>query len=164
MATLNFNAAEVEPTQSFDVIPAGVYTAMIVDSDTAQSRAGDNMLKLEFSIVDGEFTGRKLWMNLNLWHSKDTVREIAEKQLSAICRATIGAVVLHDSQQLHGKPLKIRVTIRKDPTGAYADQNDIKGFEALEGASPALAMAAAPKAAAPKAAAPKPAASAPWSK
>ena len=33
MAQLNFNAAEVQPLESFDAIPAGTYEAVISESE-----------------------------------------------------------------------------------------------------------------------------------
>ena len=40
MATINFNANEVEPSSSFDAIPAGKYQAVITDSEFRPNRAG----------------------------------------------------------------------------------------------------------------------------
>ena len=56
MATLNFNANEVEPSKAFDPIPAGKYIAVITDSEMKETRAGTGRyLQLEFEITDGEF-------------------------------------------------------------------------------------------------------------
>ena len=40
MATINFNASEVEPSVGFEAIPAGKYQAVIVDSDMKQNKSG----------------------------------------------------------------------------------------------------------------------------
>ena len=40
MAILNFNANEVEPSKTFDPIPAGKYIAVITDSEMKETRAG----------------------------------------------------------------------------------------------------------------------------
>ena len=40
MATINFNANEVEPSVGFEAIPAGNYQAVIVDSDMKPNNTG----------------------------------------------------------------------------------------------------------------------------
>ena len=41
MATLNFNANEVEPSTGFDPIPAGKYQAVITDSEMKPTKTGN---------------------------------------------------------------------------------------------------------------------------
>ena len=56
MATINFNANEVEPSVGFEAIPAGKYQAVIVDSDMKPNKAGTGeYLQLEFEVIEGEF-------------------------------------------------------------------------------------------------------------
>jgi hypothetical protein len=38
MASINFNAAEVEPSQEFQILPEGKYEAVIADSDVKETR------------------------------------------------------------------------------------------------------------------------------
>ena len=146
MATLNFNANEVEPSVGFEAIPAGKYQAVIVDSDMKSNKAGTGeYLQLEFEIIEGEFKNRKLWTRLNLSNpNADTVR-IARADLSAICHA-VNVIQPRDSIELHNLPLTITVKCRKTPDGDIA--NEIKGYAAKESASE---NAATPTAAAPSA-------------
>ena len=86
MATLNFNANEVEPSRELDPIPAGKYVAVIVDSEMKDTRAGTGRyLQLEFEITDGEYAGRKLWARLNIENQKAEAVRMARADLSAIC-------------------------------------------------------------------------------
>ena len=67
MATLNFNANEVEPSTGFDAIPAGKYQAVITDSEEKRNKAGTGTyLQLEFEVIEGDYKNRKLWTRLNL--------------------------------------------------------------------------------------------------
>ena len=127
---LSFNAAEVEPSSSFDPIPAGTYTAEITDSKEKDTKSGNgSYLELTFSIIEGEFMNRLIWVRLNLKNPNATAVEIAQKDLSAICRAT-GVMNLTDSSQLHGKPMKVKVSVRK--SAEYGDSNEIKSYESAD--------------------------------
>ena len=128
MATLNFNANEVEPSKEFDPIPAGKYIAVITDSEMKETRAGTGRyLQLEFEITDGEFAGRKLWARLNIENQNAEAVRMARADLSAICRA-VNVLTPSDSIDLHNLPLVIKVHCRKDKnTGEIT--NDIRGYE-----------------------------------
>jgi hypothetical protein len=136
MANLNgFNANEVEPSKAFEPIPAGKYLAVITGSEMKQTKKQDGeYLELTFEIIEGEFAKRKLWARLNLDNPSDKAREIAQRDLSAICRA-VGVLTPKDSQELHDLPLLITVKCRKQDDGEVS--NDIKGYEPKSGAKPA---------------------------
>lgn len=129
MATLgNFNAEEF--TDSFEPIPAGRYTAMIVKSDTVENKAKNgSYIKLEVDIVDGQYKGRKLFQNLNLNNPSEMAVKIAKTELANICRA-VGILHPKDSSELHNRPIQIKVTIRPE-TEAFPASNEIKGWYSL---------------------------------
>lgn len=135
-----FNAAEVEPAQSYDVLPAGTYIAIIEASEMKPTKSGGEQLVLTFQIVDGEHEGRKVWGRLNLKNANPKAEEIAMRELSAICRA-IGVLTPKDSSDLHDKPLQIKVKVRP-ADGQYAASNEVNGYEPLTGAAVAQAVAA----------------------
>lgn len=131
MAQLNFDSTAVEPTAGFDPIPAGQYSAQITNSEMKPTKNGQGKyLELTFTVMGGGYENRLLWLRLTLHHANQQTVEIAQGNLSAICRA-IGLAQIQDSQQLHGRPMEIRV-IQKDSPG-YGMQNDIKGFKAIQG-------------------------------
>lgn len=176
----SFNANDIEPAD-FSAIPAGDYTALISSSELRNTKSGDGQyLVLAFQIIDGQRKGRMLWHNLNLINSNTKAVEIAQKELSAICRAT-GAMQIDNSEALHDRPMRITVDYipaGNDKKGVYRDEsNRIKKWVSLTApATPAPPVAAAPRpASAPPtaaAAAPRPAAAppkapppvAPWKK
>lgn len=129
MVQLNFDANQVEPDAGMDVVPAGWYNVAVDETEMKPTKGGDGAyLKFRFTILDGQYHGRKLFINLNIRNPNPQTVEIAQRQLSAICHAT-GVLNLQDTQQLYGIPLKVKVSVRKDPTGQYEDQNDIKSFK-----------------------------------
>lgn len=142
MANLQgFNAAEVQPQESFEPIPVGEYNAMITDSEMKPTKNGmGEYLQLVFEVVEGDYAGRKIWARLNLVNQNQTAVDIAQRELSAICRA-VGVMQPQDSTDLHEKPLTIGVKIRQSP--GYDPSNEISAYKPFQDG------ASAPKAAAP---------------
>ena len=137
MADLNgFDANAVEPNSGFDPIPAGKYMAVITESEMTPNKAGTGQfLKLTFQISEGEYQNRVLWARLNLYNPNATAVQIAQADLSAICRA-VGVMSPNDSVELHNLPLVIHVRCKKrTDTGELV--NEIKGFSKKETPPPA---------------------------
>jgi len=136
MATISFNAAEVQPS-SFDALPAGTYEAVIANSEAKPMKSGNGMgFNFEFEIISGDCKGRKVfsWITFEHRTSPDAQR-IGREQLSAICRA-VGVQQLNDTAQLHNLPMTITVAIDKnDPT-----RNVIKSYKPKKSAAAAPAQ------------------------
>jgi len=162
MANLSFNAATVEPSSFFEVLPKGKYLAMIVASELkpTKNRNGE-YLQLTIEIIDGPVgKGRKLFDRLNIRNANKQAEDIAQRALSAICHA-VGVIELNDSEQLHNIPLTIELGI--EDNDEYGPQNRIKSYSNAGGQPPVTLKAAAP-AAAPAAAAPAGSATPVWKK
>lgn len=146
MAQLNFDASQVAPDVGFgDPIPDAWYNAMIDDSEIKPTKTnatdGGAYLNLRFNIIDGEYKGRKVFGRFNIRNSNPTAQEIGYKQLSAVAHA-VGVLMVQDSQQLHGIPLKIKVKVRaaqKNPDGSvlYEANNEISSYKNINEATPA---------------------------
>ena len=135
MANLNgFNATEVEPTTSFDPLPAGKYLAVITESEMKPTKSGTgSYLQLAFQVLDGQFKNRILWARLNLNNPNQLTVQIAKGELSAICRA-VGVLQPQDSCELHNLPLIVTVKCKKrEDTGDIV--NEIKGYSKKESAT-----------------------------
>ncbi|MCP3887209.1 MAG: DUF669 domain-containing protein [Propionibacteriaceae bacterium] len=133
MATLDFNANDVEPTTAFEPLPAGKYLAEITASETKPVKSGNgNYLQLEFTVLDGPCKGRKAWDRLCINHPNDLTQKIARGNLSAICRA-VGIMQPGDSVELHSIPLLVTIACKKRrDTGEIA--NEFKGYAKRESA------------------------------
>lgn len=167
-----FDASSVEPSAPREIIPPGEYKAYIVASEMKPTKAGNgHFLALDFAIIEGEHEHRHLFANLNLINPSSQAVEIAERDLSAICRA-VGRMQVSDSEELHNLPLTLVVKIRPagpDKQGIHREaQNEIGGYKAASGGAPAgynkPAQTSAPRQAPPQAAAPPKAATPPWRK
>ena len=153
----NFDATQVAPQEDFTPLPTGEYVAQIVDSDLNPTKNGNgHYLELTLQVTEGEGKGRKVWARLNLDNPNPKAVEIAQRELSAICHA-VGKMQVRDSQELHYKPLVIRVEfVPADGVKTTRDGNEIKAWKAIAGgavtqvapgtahATPASASAAPP--------------------
>lgn len=143
MALLNFNAANVDPSQTFEPLEPGWYTVQIVESETKPTKdsasTGNAYLELVLAVLDPQFKNRQLYYRLNLKNNNPAAQEIAYKQLSAICHAT-GVIQVEDSKQLHGLPFKVRVVVRKDDSGRYDPTNEVKAVKSVMDNGPAMAQ------------------------
>ena len=133
MSFLSFNAEAVKPRDSFEPIPAGRYQALIDESEVVSTKSGSGqMLILTWKVLEGEFKGRLVFDRLNIQNQSKMAEEIAQRQLSTLCHA-VGVLQLKTSEQLHGIPCTIKVVVRKDESGQYADQNEVKDYRSIDG-------------------------------
>ena len=167
MVAINFDASQVEPNAPVELLPPGDYVVQIVGSEMKSTRdETGQMLWIEMDVIDGPYSGRKMWDRLNLVNRNAQAVEIAQRTLSAICRG-VGKMSVSDSEELHFKPLIATVKVRPagpDKSGVQREaQNEVRGYKpAGGGVQSAPVRAAAPQAAA---AAPVAAASTPpWKK
>jgi hypothetical protein len=129
-----FDANAVEPNAPREVLPPDDYKVMIVSSAMKDNKAGTgSYLELEMDILDGENQGRKIWDLLNLDNPNPKAVEIAERTLSAICRA-VGVWNCTDSDQLHGRAMIASVKVDPAKDG-YEAKNSVKGYKPLSGAA-----------------------------
>jgi hypothetical protein len=127
MALLNqeFDASQVNPSSSYDALPAGKYPAQIIASEMRVTKDGNGQyLYLEIDILDGMFAGRKLFDRLNLVNRNSDAVQIAERTLSSLCRA-VGKLQVKDSTELHLIPFIADVRVRPGKDG-YGDSNTIR--------------------------------------
>ena len=133
MTELNFDANNVEPaTGRFELLPVDDFSAVISESAMADNKKTKGRhLSLTWTVIEGDYKDRKVFSNLNLDNENAQTVEIAQRELSAICRAT-GVLHPKDSSELHDKPVVISVGIRKGSNG-YEDSNVIRKFSRVDG-------------------------------
>ena len=153
MAKFSFDVSDYtsEGSNSFDVMPKGEYTLKGIDAEMKDTKAGTGKyLSVTFEIVKGEFQGRRVWMNFNLFNPNDKAEKIGREQLASWARAC-GKPNAGDSDELLERPFQGKLDIEKG-TGGYEDKNVIKAF--LSGdVKPAKTAAPAAKFSEPEAAA-----------
>ena len=138
-----FDATVVEPITDFDPLPIGKYIAEVTASDMRTNcKETGKYLWLEFTVLDGPYAKRKVWAQLNLVNPSQQAVEIAQRELSALCRA-VGKLRVQDSIELHGIPLEINVKVKKDLE--YGNSNVTRGYKEIGGGQPSPDPEATPQ-------------------
>lgn len=120
-----FDASAVEPITPFEILPPGKYLTQIVASEMRPTKNGmGQYLFLEFDVLEGEYVGRKLFDRLNLVNQNPDTAQMAQRTLSALCRAA-GKMQVSNSEQLHLIPLLVDVKVRP-PKGEWGESNAIR--------------------------------------
>jgi hypothetical protein len=160
-----FDPDTIDEDPGFEPLPAGDYLAQIIESEITDTKSGTGqMLKLTFEIMSGQHESRRIWDRLNIVNANPDAQRIAQQQLKRLCDAC-GTGAISDSEELHFKPIHIRVGIKVDKTGEYRPQNTITKCWEGPGGGPAQTVKPAPAKAPAKAATPAPARAAgnrPW--
>jgi hypothetical protein len=142
-----FNAGSVEPAKPRTTLPAGKYKCVITSSGEQPTKAmTGTMLKLQLQVIDGPHQGAMVFDQLNLNNPSATAMEMAQRTLSAICHA-VGVIMPQDSSDLHNKPLRCKVVVRK--SDEYGESNEVKAYKPrlvapMPQASPMLTQDASP--------------------
>lgn len=136
-----FDASQVPEQQEFSALPEGQYVVIATASEKRPTKRGDGAyLQVTFEVVDGPNKGRKLWARINLWNPSQTAKDIAQRELAALCRS-VGIMIPGDSSNLHNKPLVVTVGVELDDRNR--ESNVIKKYEPVGAvATPAFAPAA----------------------
>lgn len=96
----------------FKPLPKGDYDVEIENITERKTGAGDNMLAIMFNVTGPTHVGRKLFTNLNLWHStSEQAREISLRELWFIHDAVGLDKLLPDATLLVGRSLKVSIEI-----------------------------------------------------
>lgn len=142
---MTFNTAELPEGNNgdFQPLPAGWYTATVTSAEVRETKAGTgSYIAVRYDITGPSHEGRVVFGNLNISNPNPKAEEIGRQQLGDLMRA-IGLESVTDSDQLIGGNCQIKLAIRKSEE--YGDNNDVKGWKAIEGsAMPKPAAAAAP--------------------
>ena len=82
-----YDFSDAQDTTSNTTLPAGKYHVSVTNAEVKNSQAGNPMLKLEFTVQDGQWTKRRIWKSFMLEHDNKKVVEIARSQIKALCLA-----------------------------------------------------------------------------
>jgi hypothetical protein len=130
-----YSAAELQPSQSFDLLPAGWYTAIITDAELKDTKAGTGKyIKVRYDITGPSSQGRCVFGNFNIQNPNPKAEEIGRQQLGDLMRA-LGLAAVNDTEQLLNGHLTIKIDVRPG-SGDYGPQNEVKGWKSNTGSMP----------------------------
>ena len=140
MAQLGFHADDYDPTDEFEPLPPGEYLTMITEASVENTKSGGQMVKVTYTVMEGQFEGRKLWSQHNIVNSSPKAEEIGRKEISRIAHA-IGQPRINDTEQLLQQVIRITVVLKQDP--GYMPKNEVKKWVAAQQAGLSAATASA---------------------
>ena len=96
------------------LLPPGEYAVEIVaEQENQPLRNGSGTaLVFEYQIRDGQFRGQRIRDWLNVGHSNQNARELAQRRIKAIGEA-VGLTVFNDTRQLFNRPFLIAVSCQE---------------------------------------------------
>jgi Protein of unknown function (DUF669) len=141
--TLDPNA--IDPAQNgFDNLPDGEYIAQIVANEVRHTKANTGLiLILTWEIIEGEYTNRKIWQNINYQNESAEAQAIGQGQIKNICDAIGYKQHFNDGDVLMFQPCRVRIGLGKKQEG-YERRNEIKSVKPMTATAPAGTPAIAP--------------------
>lgn len=113
---LLFDATGFAPKEKRGVLPQNTYRLQVTGCEKKATKANDGfLLAFEFTVMDGEFADRKLWVNFNLWNKSAEAVRLAQGEIGELCQA-IGILQPKAESDFLGRTVvgKVKVTLRRD--------------------------------------------------
>lgn len=138
-----FNAANIKPMDSMEIVPAGWYVCEITDAEikaTGKGKASQGLgVFFKYRILSGDYKNRMIFGGcINVQNASADCQNIGQRELSSICHA-VQVISIDDLQVFVGKQLEVKVKIQKasesDLAKGYEDKNETKGYKACENAN-----------------------------
>jgi hypothetical protein len=137
-----FDPTTVEPSDTFEPLPAGNYSVEVIESSLAPTKNGlGELLKLTLLVTEGDYENRRVWGHITIRHQNEVAQRIGQQLLGALCNAA-GVGPIEDTDDLHRIPIQAKIAIEADKTGQYGPRNVIRGFSPMQHRVPAAAVAA----------------------
>lgn len=130
MPMIDVDSSNAKPMGEFGTLPEGEYVAYIESSDKKQSNSGNFYLETVWIVREGQFEGRKFWVNYNLWNENPSAVDIALSAWRSTCEATIGVPAVDMSEKLHNRPCIVKLGIGHNPK-SNKPTNEAKAFRSL---------------------------------
>ncbi len=129
--TFNYDEDYAEQTSSFELIPTGTLSlAEISNIEETQSKSGKEMLKVELTLLDGDYSGRKIWDYIVEpqvagewgWNKVKSILSVANKSKPAASRYKLSSFL-----ELQNKVCAIEVGGSKK-TADYDPNNTVRTY------------------------------------
>ena len=144
---------EISSTNTeFKPVPPGEYNVVVVAAEgPINSKRANPMnpsefgayIKIQFSITDGEYANRRVFMNNNITvYPKDTSDDARKKALTAMAMgnaerkvllAAVGKNAIQSAEELVGATCRVVLTVRKN-INTGKDDNEVKKILPVSGA------------------------------
>lgn len=148
MSAFTFDATKVAPASDRAAVPPDTYSVIMVGSDIKVGKTPqDRLMSINLKVIEGPLSGSIIFQSLNIMHANPVAQQIAQERFSSYCHA-IGVLQLTDTAQLHGRPFKIKTSIRVDET-TKKEYTEVDSFLKADGMAISAIGTQAPAAAPP---------------
>lgn len=135
MANLgDFNPADVDPVAPRELLPAGEYAVILIETDLVTKDSGAVQFKFCVQVTEGAYQNRRVYSHENYTKKDGTPNSIGRGMVSQICRC-VGVMSPKDTSDLHHKRLVAKVGVGQ--SDGYDPKNVVKGFKPYEGVAAA---------------------------
>jgi hypothetical protein len=120
---MSFDLSNVK-AQGNDTLPAGKYVCNITNAELKDTKAGNGQyIKIEFTVKEGDSSGRKLWAQINVKNSNPKAAEIGLSQLKAllVCSSYPTPDKLSGIGELNGLTVGVKTKVKTDEYGEKAE-------------------------------------------
>lgn len=125
-----FNSAGIEPAVPQQPIPSGEYLVIIEEMELKNYQTTDQgqRVSVKLRVIEGPFTQRIVYANINLYHPNPQTAEIAQREMSALC-AAVGRPAFNAPNEIFNIPFVAVVSMSRDT-------NNVKGFKPAPAQAP----------------------------
>ncbi len=115
-------------SNNFGVLPAGKYVCNVTEAKMADTKAGNMMLKVTFTIAEGQDTGRKIFDQYVVEHANPKVVEIAHGKIKSLMEngGHANPNKLGSTEALEGLRVGVKTKVRSDEN--YGDKAEVSYF------------------------------------
>ena len=142
MGNLGINIDDIKPQDNnYEPIPRGEYEVWATEAAVKFTKAGTGQyIRLVFEVLEGQYTRRKLFLNLNIKNPSAQAQEIGLGQLSALCKAMGKTGIVDDTEELLNQ--RVIAHVKVDELGYNGEpENKITHFTPAPGMLKAMAVA-----------------------
>lgn len=113
----NLNITEEYKPSNFEALPKGNYLVVITGGEEKTSKTSNKpYLSLTYEVIEGEYKGRKIFVNLFLFSDNPDAVRIARNEVAGICYATSTSNI-KDVSEVTNKPFMVKLGVRKNQEG-----------------------------------------------
>lgn len=140
-----FDATNIDPSQGTPSLPVGKHPVVIKEGEVKGTKDNSGgLVALTLEIIDGPQKGTTGVYRINLYNASQEARDIAQRQMSALCHVT-GVFKVENLQQLYGKPFVVEVGLQKGEEAQQKGYTEVKRVYDINGNEPGKSGSAAPQ-------------------
>lgn len=125
-----FDTTAVQEMGGYEVLPAGLYPAMMISASKKPTKNGDGaFLECVYQIIDGEMTGKKFTSRMNLWNQNTQTVDIALRELKSLRKALGLSDTEARTEAFVNRPLVLNITVKPRKDKPAEAENNLIGIE-----------------------------------